>query len=223
MRFVTQKTFVGQAAENIVAYSADTCQVETTDLASLQFEGRLDGGMMHPSTCTRCPLHVDGTPVTSVRGTAYQPGGVVLMYDMPSPREFEQGDFQLDVLQDVLEEAQLSVDTVALLAWVKCRPPRGRLDDTPFAVVEGEAWREPELADLLPGTLVLMGRHVVQAYFGATATVGAMRGKPLPPGRHGTYPVVATWHPWATRQDQRLRKDFVNDLTLATELSRHAR
>ena len=90
-------------------------------------------------------------------------------------------------------------------------------------MVECEAWREPELADLLPGTLVLMGRHVVQAYFGATATVGAMRGKPLPPGKHGTYPVVATWHPWATRQDQRLRKDFVNDLTLATELSRHAR
>ena len=175
---------------------------------------------MDPASCTRCPLHVGGTPVASFRGADYQPGGLVLMYDMPSPREFDEGQLHHSTLQSTLDAAGINVNSVALLFWVKCRAPRGRLDDAPFAVLECGDWREPELEELAPGTLVLMGRHVIQAYFGATVAVGAVRGKPLPPGKHGEYPVVATWHPWAAKQDQRMQQEFVEDLALAADLGR---
>ena len=177
---------------------------------------------MDPAACTRCPLHTQGTPVATFRGSHYRPGGLVFMYDMPSPREFETGCLHHQTLQGALTGTDLDLERTAVLSWVKCRPPRGRLDDTPFAVVECESWRQPELEELTPGVLILMGRQVVQSYFGATVAVGVVRGKPLPPGKHGPYPVIATWHPWATKQDQRLRKEFVEDVVLATELSTHA-
>ncbi len=142
------------------------------------------------------------------------------MLDMPSPREFAAGVIDMKALSPVLLDAGIDPDDVLVLNWVKCRPPRGRMDDHPYAVEACAHWRDAELEDIKPDVLVLMGSHVIKAYFGATATVAKVRGKPLPPGKHGGFPVVATIHPWSAKQDRRLADQLRADLTLAKELAK---
>jgi uracil-DNA glycosylase family 4 len=173
------------------------------------------------SACTACPLHVGGSPVPSLRAPAS--GGLVVMLEQPSPREFATGTLDRRGLDLALEAAALDAATVSAMFWVKCRATGGRLADAPFAIEACHRHRNPELDALRPSAVVLMGGQLVKDYFGAAASVGRVRGKPLPPGKHGDYAVVATWHHWAAKQDRRQTNELLADLALAGSLAQRGK
>lgn len=152
---------------------------------------------------------------------------IAIMGEAPGAQEDETGlPFQGKagrLLNVLLEEAGLSRDEVLILNRVRCRPPRNNLASYPEAVHQCNIWTKAELDYYDPAVVVLTGATSTKAIFGASATVGELRGQARrsgPDHDYGSRVWIPTYHPASTfyGKGKANRPLIVADLMLAKEL-----
>ena len=180
--------------------------------------------------CRLCPLAESrsGVAVPSMPGTNYRPGGVALLADMvqadadaASGTPYAGGRADVRFLHQSLLTAGLEVKDVLLMFRVRCKPPRGRVNDYPEALYNCDTWTREELDSYAPGVVVLMGQTVLETVYGKEASVGKTRGKPRHTGARfewGARTWVPTYHLYAASKGGRPEAQFINDLKLAKGL-----
>jgi DNA polymerase len=164
--------------------------VTSTDKAWLALATRIAG-------CTACP-ELAATRTNTVVG-AMPAGGarVMLVGEAPGATEDETGMPFVGkagrLLDEMLAEAGLSRDTVAVANVLKCRPP-GNRKPTRAQVANCRGWLSTQLAIVDPAVVVALGGTAVEWFFGAGAKIGPLRGRLHEvAGRR----VLATYHPSA--------------------------
>lgn len=154
------------------------------------------------ATCTACDLWRNATQ--TVFGAGPPSARLVLVGEQPGDQEDRAGVPFVGpagrVLDDALHDAGIDRADVYLTNAVKHFKWRARgkrrIHERPnrTEVVACSRWLEAELDAVSPAGLVALGATAVQALFGPSFRLGAVRGQVL--DRRGT-PVVATNHPSA--------------------------
>ena len=146
--------------------------------------------------CPACPELV-ATRTAVVPGLAPPGARLLVVGEAPGAQEDAAGLPFVGkagrLLDDLLEEAGLPRERVALANVLKCRPPGNR---TPRRgeVERCRPWlaRQIQLAD--PLVVVALGSTAAAWFFGPGARVADLRAAP---GRHDGRPVIVTYHPSA--------------------------
>ena len=149
------------------------------------------------SGCAACP-ELAATRTTTVVG--FMPAGgarVMLVGEAPGATEDQTGRPFVgkagQLLDELLAEAGLSRDAVAVTNVLKCRPP-GNRKPTRSQVANCRGWLSAQLAIVDPAVVVALGGTAVEWFFGAGAKIGPLRGRLHDvAGRR----VLATYHPSA--------------------------
>jgi DNA polymerase len=164
--------------------------VTSTDQAWQALATRIAG-------CTACP-ELAATRTNTVVG-AMPAGGARLMLvgEAPGATEDETGMPFVGkagrLLNEMLAEAGLSRDAVAVTNVLKCRPPGNRKPTRP-QVANCRGWLSAQLTIVDPAVVVALGGTAVEWFFGAGAKIGPLRGRLHEvSGRR----VLATYHPSA--------------------------
>lgn len=164
-------------------------------------------------TCTRCPLHEART--RAVPGEGSREARIFLLGEGPGEEEDRQGRPFVGragrALDQALEAAGVRRKDVFITNAVKCRPPDNRRPRrTELAACAPSHRRQVDL--LRPRVLVTLGEVAVRSLLGVRGTVAALRQADL---RHGSIPVVATYHPGARRFGRARFDALVKDLMRA--------
>lgn len=97
------------------------------------------------------------------------------------------------LLDQLLDEAGLARDDIAVANVVRCRPPANRAPRA-AEVAACRPWLEAQVDAVDPRVIVALGGTAVAWFLGRGARLTALRGAPLPwRGRH----LVVTYHPSA--------------------------
>lgn len=146
--------------------------------------------------CTACP-ELAATRTTVVPGQCPEGADVLLLGEAPGAREDAEGLPFVGragaLLDELLAEAGMPRQDVAVANVLKCRPPRNRAPRRVEAV-NCRPWleRQLELAD--PLLVLTLGSTALAWALGPGTRISAVRGAPLP-WRGRT--LLATYHPSA--------------------------
>ncbi|MFQ5838170.1 MAG: uracil-DNA glycosylase [Thermoplasmata archaeon] len=177
----------------------------------------LEGIAAEVRSCTLCRLHENRTEAVPGEGPAE--AAIILIGEAPGRQEDEVGHPFVGmagrVLDEALEEAGLTRSDVFITNVVKCRPPGNR---NPKAD-EMEACRPYLLRQIewvRPSVIVTLGIFGLRSLLGVTGKVARLRSEELK--FEGT-PVVATYHPAATRYSRVIKERLVQDLRRAVDIA----
>lgn len=146
--------------------------------------------------CTACP-DLACARTTVVVGDAPPGSRLVLVGEAPGAEEDRMGRPFVGrsgrLLDELLAEAGLARDEVAVLNVVKCRPPQNR---TPRSaeVANCGGWLDRQLTLLAPELICTLGLSAMQRFLGRRMTLTAARGVVHD---HAGTRLVATYHPSA--------------------------
>lgn len=149
------------------------------------------------SGCVACPELV-ATRTTTVLGSMPVGGAkVMLVGEAPGATEDRTGlpfvGKAGQLLDELLTEAGLCRDCVAVTNVLKCRPP-GNRKPTRSQVANCRGWLTAQLAIVDPAVVVALGGTAVEWFFGPGARIGPLRGRLHDiAGRR----VLVTYHPSA--------------------------
>lgn len=172
-----------EAAAAAVAVQAASCQT----WAELDAVAR---------RCTACPDLVLSRS-TVVIGDAPEDSRLVLVGEAPGAEEDRTGRPFVgrsgQLLDELLTEAGLARDQVAVLNVVKCRPPQNRTPGS-AEVANCGGWLDRQLTLLAPELICTLGLSAMQRFLGRRMTLTAARGVVHD---HAGTRLVATYHPSA--------------------------
>ena len=147
--------------------------------------------------CTAC-AELAATRTTVVVGEAPPGARLALVGEAPGAQEDAAGRPFVgragQLLDELLSDAGLRRDEVAVLNVLKCRPP-GNRPPRPSETANCRPWLERQLALIAPAVTVTLGLSATRWFLGRTVTLGAVRGRAQQTldGRL----VVPTYHPSA--------------------------
>lgn len=154
-------------------------------------------------TCVACP-ELAASRIRVVPGVVPPAGAgadVLLVGEAPGAQEDAEGvpfvGRSGQLLDQLLVEAGLARDRVAVANVLKCRPPANRKPRR-GEVERCRPWltRQIELVD--PAVVVALGGTAAEWFFGPGARIGELREKGLgAPARYGARPLLVTFHPSA--------------------------
>jgi DNA polymerase len=164
--------------------------VTSTDQAWRALATRISG-------CIACPELAAARTNTVVGAMPAGGARVMLVGEAPGATEDDTGMPFVGragrLLDEMLAEAGLSRDAVAVTNVLKCRPP-GNRKPTRSQVANCRGWLSAQLAIVDPAVVVALGGTAVEWFFGAGAKIGPLRGRLHDvAGRR----VLATYHPSA--------------------------
>lgn len=147
-------------------------------------------------SCVACPeLAASRTRV--VPGTRPAGADVLLVGEAPGAQEDQSGvpfvGRSGQLLDELLAEAGLTRDRVAVANVLKCRPPANRKPRR-AEVARCRPWLDRQVALADPAVVVALGGTAAEWFFGAGARIAALRAQPQ---AFGGRPVVVTYHPSA--------------------------
>jgi len=147
--------------------------------------------------CTACS-ELAATRTTVVVGSRPDlPTSVMLVGEAPGANEDESGFPFVGragrLLDELLAEADMPRNTVAVANVLKCRPPKNRKPSR-LEIANCRAWLTAQLAIVDPAIVVALGGTAVEWFFGAGAKIGVLRGRFHEIGGRRVLP---TYHPSA--------------------------
>ena len=148
--------------------------------------------------CIACPELV-ATRTHVVPGTAPAGAEILLVGEAPGAQEDAAGVPFVGrsgvLLNELLAEAGLARDRIAIANVLKCRPPANRAPRR-SEVERCRPWLTRQLALVDPLVVVSLGATAAAWFLGPSARIATLRaaGEPL---RYGGRPLVVTYHPSA--------------------------
>jgi DNA polymerase len=146
--------------------------------------------------CTACSELAE-TRTNVVPGICPEGADVLLVGEAPGAQEDALGvpfvGRSGQLLDDLLEDAGLPRERVAVANVLKCRPP-GNRKPRRAEVERCRPWLVRQIELLDPLLLVTLGGSAAEWFFGAGARIGELRGGPH---QHNGRPVLVTYHPSA--------------------------
>lgn len=166
-------------------------------------------------TCTRCKLHFSRK--NAVPGAGDPNTSIMFIGEGPGFHENEQGlpfvGAAGKFLDELLEQAGLSRETVFITNVVKCRPP-GNRDPNSEELEACKPYLERQIAVINPDVIVTLGR-ISMSYFIANGKISSI---------HGTHywsngrMVVPMYHPAAALHQPSLRSVVKEDFIKLPEM-----
>ncbi|MGH8889552.1 MAG: uracil-DNA glycosylase [Acidothermaceae bacterium] len=147
--------------------------------------------------CTACSELASARTTVVVGSHPDLRATVMLVGEAPGANEDESGIPFVgragQLLDELLAEAEMPRNTVAVANVLKCRPPKNRKPSR-SEVANCRSWLTAQLAIADPAIVVALGGTAVEWFFGAGAKIGVLRGR-----FHeiGGRQVLPTYHPSA--------------------------
>lgn len=166
-------------------------------------------------SCKACPLWEQRQQV--VPGSGDRKAGVMFVGEGPGAEEDRRGQPFVGAAGKLLDAMLAAIgmkrdDGVYIANTVKCRPPHNRTphNDEMAACLP---YLERQIALVQPRLLVALGRPAAQVLLNAPdVRINASRGKEL---RHGSLPLLVTYHPAYLLRNQADKARAWEDLCLA--------
>jgi DNA polymerase len=195
-----------------VASGVKTCETAARRHAALAAEA---------AGCTRCPLRGQATQVVFADG---DPGAdLMLVGEGPGAEEDRQGvpfvGAAGQLLNRILEAAEIKREEIYIANVVKCRPPGNRLPQKDeVASCLPLLMRQIEIVS--PKILVCLGSLATQALIGQNSRVSSLRGT-----WHtmGEIRIMPTFHPAALLRDPAKKRPVWEDMKLVRDAYRQLR
>lgn len=172
--------------------------------------------------------HLPNMAVPAKAGKNYELGGLAFMAQSPGKVENQRGEPLVGpagkLFDELLASVGLSRDDVLLMNRVRCHPPRNRLADYPYALVECDPWTMKELELYDPSVVVLMGREALElAFSGRPLKVGETSGKLRSTignseFAYGERVWCGLYHPAALLRNRALSERVEKDLRVAVDV-----
>ena len=171
--------------------------------------------------CTRCPLRVNATQVVFADGNP--DADLMLVGEGPGSEEDKQGvpfvGAAGQLLNRILEAAEIERSEVYIANVVKCRPPGNRLPQKdevaaclPFLL------RQIEIVS--PKILVCLGSLATQTLIGPDSRVSSVRGNWH---SRGEMRIMPTFHPAALLRDPAKKRPVWEDMKQVRDVYRQIR
>lgn len=159
--------------------------------------------------CSKCHLRAGCTQVVFGEGHPETP--LMFIGEGPGGDEDEQGRPFVgkagQLLNRILEAAEIPRNQVYISNVVKCRPPQNR-KPTPEEMKGCLTILAGELLIIRPKVIVLLGSTALQGVVEPTGSIVRMRGKWL---EVAGVKVIPTYHPAALLRDESLKRDVWED------------
>jgi uracil-DNA glycosylase len=164
--------------------------------------------------CTRCALAEGRTQV--VVGSGDSDADLMFVGEAPGFHEDRQGipfvGAAGQLLNRLLDEAEISRDDVYINNTVMCRPP-GNRDPRPEETDACRPWLDERIALIDPAVIVTLGNWATRYVLGPNVSISRVRGQRF---EWNGRTVIPTFHPAAvlhgggenSRQMQLMREDF---------------
>jgi uracil-DNA glycosylase len=174
----------------------------------------LEEAALDASTCTRCGLAQTRTQV--VFGVGDPDADLMFIGEGPGFHEDRQGipfvGAAGQLLNRLLDEAEISRDDVYINNTVMCRPP-GNRDPRPEETDACRPWLDERIALIDPAVIVTLGNWATRYVLGPNVSISRVRGQRF---EWNGRTVIPTFHPAAvlhgggenSRQMQLMREDF---------------
>lgn len=164
--------------------------------------------------CKDCPLHKER--LNAVPGSGNPNAKLIIIGEAPGAKEDKEGlpfiGSAGKILNQGLEQANLSRDDVFITNTVKCRPPENR-DPSKLEKEACKKHLEAQIKEINPQIYLLLGNHSLQKEF-PDKKVTDTHGQFLE--RDGKQ-FFCTFHPAATIYNQKLRPLFFEDIAKLTK------
>ena len=165
--------------------------------------------------CTLCRLHVGR--IHAVPGEGPSDAQILFIGEAPGRQEDAQGRPFVGaagaILEKALAKAGLSRSTVFITNAVKCRPPKNRPPRSD-ELATCRPYLVSQIEGLRPRVIVTLGGTALKDLLGVGPTIARARRRPL---HYGGIPVIATYHPVASRYDRGLVETITRDLARAAK------
>ncbi len=166
--------------------------------------------------CVLCPLYEGRT--FAVPGEGHGGAFIFLIGEAPGRQEDETGrpfvGMAGRVLDEALQGAGLRRSEVFITNVVKCRPP-GNRNPKAAEIRACRPYLVQQIETLRPSVIVTLGLVSLQSLLGVRGKVAEDRKKDL---EFEGIPVVATYHPAASRYSRLYRARLVEDLRRARNI-----
>ncbi|CCC39394.1 uracil-DNA glycosylase [Haloquadratum walsbyi] len=174
------------------------------------------------TACKRCQGLVESRSQI-VNGVGPADAELVFIGEAPGANEDEYGEPFVgrsgDVLDDALNEAGVSRDSIRITNCVRCRPPENR-NPTTEELSNCRRYLEHELSALNPAVIVTLGKvpseHLLDRQIAVTTAAGDVTDIRL---GDQSYRVIISVHPAATLYDQSQSTTFVDTIKSAASLA----
>lgn len=171
--------------------------------------------------CTLCPLH-EGAEYRCLMGSGPLSADIALVGEAPGAREDEEHAAFVgpagQLLNELLESAGLSRKDVYISNAAKCRPENNRTPDRKELKICTGEYLTPELKQLDPKYVLLLGNSALQAVAGRSG-ITKHRGQVLPI-KGASYKAFATFHPAAVLRNPNLRATVEADMLRFARMTR---
>lgn len=160
--------------------------------------------------CQACPL--GSTRTNMVFGKGGDSATVMLVGEGPGADEDRQGVPFVgragQLLDKILEAAELPPEDIYIANVVKCRPPQNR-QPRPEEIVVCKAFLREQIKIIAPKIIVCLGAVSTQLLVSPEARITKTRGQWV---KKGAFLIMPTFHPAALLRDVSKKKDVWQDM-----------
>lgn len=160
--------------------------------------------------CRACPL--GATRTNMVFGKGSDRATVMLIGEGPGADEDKQGVPFVgragQLLDRILEAAELPMDDIYIANVVKCRPPNNRLP-LPDEIGVCKNYLREQIRIIAPRIIVCLGACATQLLIDPQAKITKVRGQWV---KKGAFLIMPTFHPAALLRDGSKKKDVWQDM-----------
>jgi DNA polymerase len=188
------------------------------DLARWESITTMDGLKTECIQCQRCSLRHTCEGVVFGEGDPH--GNLMLVGEAPGKTEDQLGRPFVgaagQLLNRILQAADIPRDAVFITNTVKCRPPGNRMpspDETQACL----SWLVKQVRLIRPRILVCLGAQATQTILGQSMRVTQVRGRDF--YRNGIH-IIPTFHPAALLRDASKKRPVWNDFQMIRDLYR---